>query len=244
MLSCDSAQFGVWPTSRSEERPFHQDTAIISHICVISHSESFHSVINMPSVWAWVSRLYRSQHRAGRAAACVLKDLQPPRQEPRGCRAPWPCWVPRNTQAQSSRTPPGPYSTSSTCLCQQQPVQPWLCPQGQQLLHADKDYMCIHTPRDKWTPWETFCTCSPKPLLGHDEPQLLGDHRAGLQPRKNDSVSKGVLCVNSYLSVINWVMLLIMAFELIKSVLILWSESHHQSSISEERMYNMCTLNE
>lgn len=43
MPSCDSAEFGVWPTSRSEERPFSQDTAIISHICVISHSESFHS---------------------------------------------------------------------------------------------------------------------------------------------------------------------------------------------------------
>lgn len=43
MLIYDSAQFGVWPTSRSEERPFSQDTAIISQICVISRSESFHS---------------------------------------------------------------------------------------------------------------------------------------------------------------------------------------------------------
>lgn len=92
--------------------------------------------------------LQTSAQSSQRKEASVLKDIQPcpARTEAAEPHGPAECpGTQKLTAAGLCQVPTGP---AETCLCQQHTAQPWLCPQGQQLLHANKDYMYTHTPRD------------------------------------------------------------------------------------------------
>lgn len=162
MLSCDSAQFGVWPISRSEERPFSQDAAIISDLRHFTFRKL--SFCNKDAFCMSLGRqtLQTSEQSSQRRSICAEGHPSPPARieaaEPRG---PAECpGTQRLTAAGLCQVPTGPAEHA----CVNNRLHNPGCAHRASNYYMQTKIICIYTPQG--TP-EKFLHMFLKPLVSH-----------------------------------------------------------------------------